>query len=423
MPTMRASARPRGSTEAVAGHSERARTALAHLSQRDPALGHLALWCLHRDGDGKTRTEGDAIVYGPDFSALPLAEQVGLAGHHVLHVALRHGARQGALAVRLGEGFDATLFNLACDALVNETLLRAGHALPRPAVRACELAAEALRPPPEAESLLAEWDAERLYMALRNPDGSGSARDRARDYGTVRGFRRDLRSGGAGEDRAASEEEWRGRLTRALETGRAAGLGIGRAAGPFADLPGGRIPWERLLRRLLARALTGRPRLSHRRPANRWIAAEDDARRLGRPVPVFEPGLLRDHMRPRIAVALDTSSSIPDASLSLFAAEAVSIARRFDAEIRLLAFDTDVHADITVAHGDLLGALRRQPVRRGGGTSFVDVVARAASPAPSALVVLTDLEGAFGADPQLPVIWVSTGEPARPPPYGRLILA
>ena len=37
----------------------------------DPAIAALALWCLHRDGDGPTRTNGDEIIYGPTFEALP----------------------------------------------------------------------------------------------------------------------------------------------------------------------------------------------------------------------------------------------------------------------------------------------------------------------------------------------------------------
>ena len=75
--------------------------ALAHLGEVDPALAVLSLWCRHPDGTGATRTNGDVITYGPAFDRLGLPEQVGLAAHHVLHVALRHSNRQAGLVERL----------------------------------------------------------------------------------------------------------------------------------------------------------------------------------------------------------------------------------------------------------------------------------------------------------------------------------
>ena len=96
-------------------HSDRARPALVRLTTQDPALGALALWCAHRDAANgpAARTSGDVIWYGPGFDALAPHEQVGLAAHHVLHVALRHGARMGGMAARLGGGFNETLYGLA----------------------------------------------------------------------------------------------------------------------------------------------------------------------------------------------------------------------------------------------------------------------------------------------------------------------
>jgi len=105
----------------MTGHSARAGRALQSLAETDPALAALSLWCDHRDGDA-TRSSGVVITYGPDFTARPLHEQIALAAHHILHVALRHSARMQALATRFGPGFDAALFNLAADALVNEAL-------------------------------------------------------------------------------------------------------------------------------------------------------------------------------------------------------------------------------------------------------------------------------------------------------------
>ena len=96
----------------------RAARALAHLGEVDPALAVLSLWCRHRDG-AETRTAGEVITYAPGFDTLGLPEQVGTVAHHVLHVALRHSARQAALAERAGPGFDPLLYGLAADGIVN----------------------------------------------------------------------------------------------------------------------------------------------------------------------------------------------------------------------------------------------------------------------------------------------------------------
>jgi len=129
----------------MTGHSTRAARALAHLAEVDPALHILSLWCRHRDG-AATATRGDTIAYGPDFTTLGLPEQVGLAAHHILHAALRHSARQTALAERLGDAFQPDLYALAADGIVTETLLLAGHALPRPATTLTGLLTEAQIP-------------------------------------------------------------------------------------------------------------------------------------------------------------------------------------------------------------------------------------------------------------------------------------
>ena len=73
--------------------SQRAARATGFLAERDPALASLALWCDIHDAPGDTRTQGQTILIGERFTALPLREQIGTLGHHILHVALRHPAR------------------------------------------------------------------------------------------------------------------------------------------------------------------------------------------------------------------------------------------------------------------------------------------------------------------------------------------
>ncbi len=424
---------------ALGVHSDRARPALVRLATEDPALGALALWCAHRDAPldagwtGPARTEGRVIWYAPGFAQLAPHEQTGVAAHHILHVALRHGARMGDMAARLGDGFDETLYGIAADALVNEALLAAGHALPRPALTLTDLLTRALGRA-GGPGALADWDVDRLYLQLTG-QGSGSGGDpasgktarpaqQARAVAAAAGFapdvRRDLpdRENPDGADQAAL---WRQHLARALETGRLAGRGIGTIGHHIADIPEPRTPWEHHLRRLLSRALLPGLTQTHRRPARDWIAAESLARSTGSPIPAFRPGQRRSRDVPQIVLAVDASGSVEAALLQRFLSEVSGIARRVAAEITLLAFDDGVRWQVRLDPVRRATQVTTLDWPRGGGTDFAPPVAAAVAARAAALVVLTDMEGRFGAAPRgLPVFWAAVGR-ATSAPFGQVL--
>jgi predicted metal-dependent peptidase len=401
----------------VTAHSARAARALAHLGEVDPALAVLALWCNHRDGAGQTITQGATITYGPAFDTLALPEQVGIVAHHVLHVALRHSARATGLTQRLGPAFDPDLFGIAADGIVNETLILAGHAVPRPAVTLTDLLAAAGLAATSPLGALEHWDADRLTMALHSDEGRAK---RVAEWGQARGFARDLSpddKGSTGNE--ADTAEWRNRMLQALEAGRKAGSGIGRLGAVLADLAHDSVAWEVHLRGLLARAVMDKPHPNWHRPAGRWIARMAHSDQAGGPVPIYEPGTSRIQHRPRIVIGLDTSASIMPLTLRLLATEAEAIARRSAAEVHLLAFDTTVH---TTKRLDPTGwqTLRDMECRIGGGTDFRDLFDSASRVHPSVLIVLTDLEAPIPTAPQMPVIW-AVPKLTTLPPYGKIV--
>ncbi len=402
----------------MTGHSARAARALAHLGEVDPALAVLALWCRHRDGAGATRTDGDTISYGPGFDTLGLPEQVGLVAHHVLHVALRHSERQAALAERLGDGFDASLFGLAADGIINETLILAGHAIPRPAVTLTELLEEAGQPAKSPVDALERWDADRLAMALHRDTRLA---EKLREWGVTRGFAVDLGLGEPDDEgETQSAADWRNQILRALEAGRKAGSGIGRLGAILADLAPPQVPWELQLRGLLAKALTERPHRSWRRPSGRWVAQMAAAGATGGPVPVYEPGRARMDRRPRLVVGLDTSSSVDAQTLRLFTAEAEGIARRTGAEAHLMAFDEAVFREERLDPAGWQG-LRDAEFRTGGGTDYGDLFAKAGRRDPSMLVILTDLDAVLPPAPSFPVLW-AVPRAVEAPGFGRVLV-
>lgn len=418
-------------------HSNRARPALVRLASDDPALGALALWCQHRDADvgPVARTEGQTIHYGPGFPLLAPHEQVGLAAHHILHVALRHGPRMGGMAARLGGSFDEVLYGLAADALVNEALLAAHYALPRPAVRLRDLLERALGLPftPDA---LAEWDVDRLYMMLtgsgtgpagRHDDGQAKAASPAESAHQIAAemqFQPDLaRAAPDAEnpERADQAALWRQHLSRALEAGRVAGRGLGVIGHRIADIPQPRTPWEHVLRRLLTRSLLTGLSPTHRRPARDWVAAEALARATGAPTPGFRPGTRRSIDVARVVVAVDASGSIEAELLRRFLSEVAGVARRVAADIRLMAFDDAVRWTVPLDPAAWADQITRLDWPRGGGTDFAPPVAAALQMRASVLVVLTDLDGPFGPAPKaIPVIW-GTPTDAAPPPFGQVL--
>lgn len=432
-------------------HSRRATAALQRLSEADPAFGALSHWCGHRDApaaengfDAPAWTDGVTIRYGPGFEALAPHEQVGTAAHQILHIALRHPSRAGAMRARFGAAFDPELFNIAADAILNQTLLLAGHTLPWPRVELTGLLKEAFGETVSPDDALPAWDAEKLYVRLAgsapdpnegrkpanaarpgNADGRSEA-ERARDYARRNAFAADIASrtpDTSDGTEALDDADWAQLMARALEAGRRAGRGIGALGRLALDLPRTGFPWEVTLRGLVTKALIDAPHPAWSRPARRWIARDADARQQGGDRPGFQPGIRRWIEVPRIAVCIDSSGSIDRARLGLFATQIAGIGRRTGAEVHVLVFDDGLRSKRRMQGADWEGEIAGIAFHRDGGTSFVTVIDAAARLDPSAIVILTDLDGAFGPAPgRIPVIWaVPAGLPVSRPPFGRVV--
>ncbi|MCC1481463.1 DUF2201 family putative metallopeptidase [Roseibaca sp. Y0-43] len=403
-------------------HSARATRALQALTERDPALAALALWCQHRDTEGlavPAETTGTVIRYGPGFTALPAHEQMGLAGHHILHVALQHSDRMAGMAARMGDGFAPDLWQIASDSIVNEAILQSGHALPRPALTLSRLLAAL-----NEQGGLADWDCERLYRRMADtPEGAGRARRQAQEDGQ----KPDLRpgggdSGGQGADKGGQgQAEWRAHLARAMAAGAAAGFGLGTLGRRMADLPAPRIPWEVILRRLLARATLHRPEPAPLRPSRAWLAGAGRALQTSAPLPPFQPRTRWQGAVPRIVLGLDCSASVSDDGLRLLLAEVQAIALRAQASLHLLTFDEGLHHDMALDPATARATLRGLDLPQGGGTDFRPVIARATELAPSALVILSDMDGPMGPRPRFPVIWAAPQPDPKPAPFGHVL--
>jgi predicted metal-dependent peptidase len=448
-------------------HTKRGTVALRRLAEYDPCFASLSLWCKHRDAspeaadvllrdqDGHVQsgrisrelapsyTDGETIWYGEQFTRWPLDEQMAVCAHELMHVAFRHVSRGRKLRDRFGAAYSPYILNIATDAIINQTLLLAGFQPPRPCVVLTELFREAFSEEITAEHGLAQYDAERLYLRLmdeaqlaggvRQGAGCGhvsvdgpagqTAVARAEAYARSKGFRSDMHHARPTTIKEAEEDnEWQQRLARALRLGRLAGRGIGKLGHRLADVPMSRTPWEIILRRLVTKAVTPRPRPSLDRPTRRYLGREADARRRNEPPPAYEPRASRRNRRPRIVIGVDVSGSIPDRILEIFAGEIAAIGNRTGSEIHVLVFDDGVLSETRMQGVDVRSEIRKIDFARGGGTSFVEVIERAVEIDPSVAVILTDLYGPFGEDPRrFQVIWVTPASDPPEVPWGQVV--
>ena len=165
--------------------------------------------------------------------------------------------------------------------------------------------------------------------------------------------------------------------------------------------------WRAVLREFVASH--ARNDYSWARPNRRFLAQG-----------LYLPGLHSEELGD-VVLAVDTSGSIDEKLLGLFAAEANAVLASYDCAVTVLYHDTEVQKVQAWTSAD--GPLVLDPVG-GGGTSHAcvfDWLARAGL-APACVVCLTDLDTEFpAAPPAMPVLWAVPGKAPGDPPFGRVV--
>ena len=354
------------------------------------------------------QTDGVAIRYNPDFvTALSRAVLRSVIAHETMHCAALHHTRRG--------GRDPRRWNIACDYAINPLLVEAGFEMPEGAL---------------LDPAYAGLSAEDIYARLPEDD-AGETGDRGEDQkgddpGGMGGVD-DPPPGGADDAAPASqqatppghaasrspaaaelarqEETWSIAVAQAEATARAMGLGAGDAARAIRDQVAPKVDWRDVLRRYLAAA--ARSDYAWTPPNRRHITRG-----------LYLPSLRSETLGP-VVVAVDTSGSIDDATLAGFASEITAIMETAAPEaIHVLYCDDAIAGSETYHPGDVIDL----SPRGGGGTAFRPVFdwIAGADIQPVCAIYLTDLDGRdFGAAPDYPVLWVSTG--LRNAPFGEVI--
>ncbi len=345
---------------------------MLRLRAKQPFLAALALFARYEVTHQvpTAATDGFTVFLNPDFWApLSPAEQDGLLLHEVLHAALGHCVRRGAR--------HPMLWNIAADIVINAMILALpGAALPKGGLK---------------NDKLAQFSAEEVYELI------------GRDVASLPPLQMaDLLDAAPGEDgettsssamrRVALDGHWRTALGRANTLARSMGAsvpaGLGRELGALEP---GKLDWRAHLWRYLIQTPTD--------------FAGYDRRFVGR-------GLYLEALEGqsvRVHVCIDTSGSISNELMQVFAGEVQSILGAYPHLICDLYFaDAALHGP----HRLEAGGAFPHPIG-GGGTDFrpfFERLERERETGENAVAIyLTDGYGIFPTPaPAMETLWVAT---------------
>lgn len=348
-------------------------------------------------------TDGTKMYFADAYFQHSADEQVAIAIHEALHVALRHVQRGAALRLRDGPSFDDRRWNIACDAVINQAIRNSGWCqLPKGAwyPEDC-LGAEQLK-----RRAAALWKSEEIYreitasekqpLLLKRDDGfAGADLTESPNLGQSAGVHAERMEQGT----------WRERLVRA-QAGSAPGSILRRLS---ADVPRSEVRWEAVLRDFMVARLMPLLESSWSRPARRTLA-------MGNAALFVEPGVDRKRGIRRAGIVIDTSGSIDDRLLQAFIGEINGLMIKTGCEVMLVDCDAAVQQV----------SFHRTPVRGyaakgGGGTDFRPALAALERQRLDVAVYFTDLLGTFPErKPPFPLLWAVTND--RAVPFGHKVV-
>lgn len=328
----------------------------------NPFFGYLAInLTLEEEPSVVTMaTDGERLFYNPDFvRRLNENTLLTIVAHEVMHCALGHIWRR--------EERDPVKWNYAADYADNLLLKNEGFSVPNDAL--CDEKYEGM-------------SAEEIYRRL--PDGPPTK-------GKMIGSHDKWPVEGKGKSKRLSKK-WRERLARAAAAARMRGKLPGKANKMIQDTLEPILDWRKILRDLLLTTVRNDFRLMPPSKKHLWRG-------------MYLPSTYGESLK--LAIGIDTSSSVDIKQFQSFLAELRGITEQFaQFELYLFFCDTAIHNKIVLTAND------QWPLdfpKRNGGTSFNPVLEAVLEECPDAsgLVYLTDGDGDYPSEPvAYPVIWV-----------------
>ena len=433
----------------------RMRKARSELVLAQPFFGSLLLR-LELKADPACRdvwTDGRTLGFNPVYAASQEEGHLASAqAHEALHIALKHNLRR--------RGRDGKLWNRACDVAVNHLLREAGFALPSAWPVEEEYAGMSVDAVYEEMKRLQEG---RPRGGARDAKAKGAAQESSGSLGlggregasAPAGERPEAKSGEAGEEDAGGRSRAVPQKASADAEGGSRQAEAPRFAGEVRDHPllmekasqDARRRAEREadiaislslqsapgaagLAQSVRRAVEGgvRPKVDWREALRRFIedcADADYAWTMPNRRYLWQDLYLpsrHEQTIAGIALAVDCSGSIDAGELAVFCEELSGILDHFDTELWVVYHDAAATGHERFTRADR--PLKLAP-KGGGGTDYRPVPPELArlGVRPACLVWFTDFEcDAFPEEPDYPVLWCATREPAVSPPFGEIVL-
>jgi len=334
---------------------------------------------LKEDLECKTAyTDSVVLGYNPDFiDKLSNAELKAVICHEVLHIAMLHPFRRN--------GRDQLRWNIACDYAINPIVKDAGFSLPTGAL---------------LDDRFKCLEAEVIYNMLpKQLPASINLIGEVRDY---KQNKQDKNSSTAKQQ----EKNWKITLTGAAQIAKSQGklpAGLDRM---IQEILQPKLPWREILSRFITE--NAKNDYTWTVPNKRYLYSG-----------LYLPGLNVPALG-TIAVIIDTSGSISQKELDIFASELLSILTIYPGtEIKVIYVDTKVASTETVNIYDF-----QLHAKGGGGTDFKPGFEYIEEEAimPSCVIYFTDgWCDSFPSAPEYPTLWVLTDKVNFKPPFGEVI--
>lgn len=325
---------------------------------------YLHLKRIETDAVPTMGVDGTYLAYNPEFTlSLTDKECLAVLLHETAHVALLHCYRR--------KWRDPLLWNLAADQAANALLIADGIVLPKGCVLPGPL----------------DKTAEELYEQIKNSAQTLTAQD---VFGEGELGKGDKDSSGKSQGSPEmTVREWKDALASSR------GMAPASIARTVEDSVS-EVDWRAELAQFL-HATTRSDTHTWNRPSRRISGL---------------PGWKREP-ETTVALCIDTSGSIDDVLLGQFLGEMKAIMSLSGILAYVISCDVAVHQ--VVLPGDNIPTLMG-----GGGTDFRSALSKAEELAVDAVVYLTDAQGTFPQNCNLPVLWALTQKAEVP--FGKSIL-
>jgi len=297
-----------------------------------------------------------------------------IAIHEVLHLAFNHPFRRGNRNAYIETPeCSVTVWNIACDIVVNNMIVKNSFKLPEGAII------------PNNDSVMimginieniSKKNVEEIYSELvgqlkkneKEEQGKGKGKGKnengqdEKKIATGKKAPKEICSHDKWNERKeekdskgqAIKDSWKKSVYTAYEYAKQMGkspLGMGRE---FDAIGRSKINWHQFLRREISKAIPYR--YNWNKPHKKYLWQD-----------VFVPSYYGESVK--VLVAIDTSGSISNKDLSMFVSELIGIAKTYkEVQFRILTHDTEVHDDILLT-GKTEKKLRQLKLKGGGGSN------------------------------------------------------